>query len=244
MMTVCLAFALAVAIQDDKEADKAATDALEQFQKAFKGSDEERRVAIEELAKVQHPKVVSKLGSILTGATPSPARVATARALGGFTEQKKPATNALGNAIQANTKEPLVITQLFEGIGRLQDPSALPLLARYYDDKDVSLAQNALYTTGKVGSPAGVEPLIAVLARNEKAAKPAGAAIGVAANGTNPNQAGGVVVSGSGSNAQRERAQAMVSGANMGLQELTKEKLTTADAWTAWWAKNKATFKK
>ena len=244
MTTVSLAFVLAVAAQDDKEAEKAATDALEQFQKAYKGTDEERKAAVEELAKTQHPKVASKLGAILAGVTPSPVRVAAARALGGFTEQKKPATAALANAIPANAKEPGVLTQLFEAIGKLQDPSAVPLLARYYDDKELALAQNAVFTTGKVGSASGIDPLIAVLARHEKAAKPAGASIGVAANGTNPNQAGGVVVSGSSSNAQRERAQAMVSAANQALQEITKEKLTTADAWTAWWTKNKATFKK
>ncbi len=243
-MNCCLALVLAVAAQDDKEAEKAATDALEQFQKAYKGTDEERKAAIDELAKVQHPKVASKLGAILTGVTPSPVRVAAARGLGGFAENKKQATTALGNAIPANVKEPGVLSQLFEAIGKLQDPSAVPLLGRYYDDKDLPVAQNAVFTTGRVGSPSGVDPLIAILSRNEKTAKPGGAAIGVAANGTNPNQAGGVVVSGGNNNAQRDRAQALVSAANQALQEITKEKLTTAEAWSSWWAKNKATFKK
>ena len=245
MMTMCLALILAAATQDDKEAEKAATDALEQFQKAFKGTDPESSAAIDDLAKIQHPKVVSKLGSILNGATPSPARVAAARALGGFTELKKAATAALANAIQANSKEPGVLSQLFQSIGKLQDPSAVPLLTRYYDEKEAGLAQYAIFTTGQVGCPGGIDPLISVLARNEKAAKPStGAGIGVAANGNNPNQGGGVVVSSNSNSAQRDRAQALVSAANQALKEITKEQLTTADAWSVWWAKNKATFKK
>src|SRR5260221_332548 len=140
MMTYCLALILAAAAQDDKEAEKAATEAFEQFQKAYKGTDDERKTAIDELVKVQHPKVATKLGAILAGASSSPVRVA--------------------------------------------------------------------------------------------------------ANGTNPNQTGGVVVSGSNANPQRDRAMALVSAANTALQEITKEKLTTADAWSSWWAKNKATFNK
>lgn len=245
MMTFALAFlTLSFAPQEDKEADKAAADALEKFQKAYKGSDEERKTAIVELAKIQHAKVVSKLGTILSGATPSPVRLAAVTALSGFTEQKKAATAALANAIPANAKEPALLSQIFEAIAKLQDPSAVPVLVRYFEDKDLSLAQNATFTTGKVGHPSGIDPLIALLARNEKAAKPPGAGIGVTANGTNPGQTGGIVVSGSSSNAQRDRAQALVSAANRALQELTKEQLNTADAWTAWWAKNKATFKK
>ena len=244
MMTWGLAFVLAVAVQDDKEAEKAATDALEQFQKAYKGTDEERKAAIDELAKVHHPKVASKLGTILAGVTPTPVRVAAARGLGGFTENKKQATTALANAIPANVKEAGVLSQVFEAIAKLQDPSAVPLLVRYFEDKELILAQNAIFTTGKLGIAPGIDPLIAVLTKNEKAAKPAGANIGVAANGTNPNQAGGVVVSGGNNNAQRDRAMAMVSAANTALQDITKEKLTTADAWSSWWAKNKATFNK
>ena len=244
MMTYCLAMVLAVAAQDDKEAEKAATEALDQFQKAYKGTDEERKTAVDELAKVQHPKIASKLGSILAGSTPSPVRVNAARALGGWTENKKAATTALANSIPANAKEPGVLSQVFEAIGKLQDPSAVPLLVRYFEDKDLNLAQNAVFWTGRVGSGLGIDPPIGVLTRNEKAAKPAGAAIGVAANGTNPNQAGGVVVSGSNSNAQRDRAMALVSAANTALQQITKENLTTADAWSSWWSKNKATFNK
>jgi HEAT repeat protein len=245
MMTCCLALVLAVVAQDDKEAEKAAADALDLFQKAYKGTEEERKTAIDELAKTQHPKVASKLGAILAGVTPSPVRVAAARALGGFAENKKQATTALSNALPANVKEPGVLSQIFESIGKLQDPSAVPLLARFYEDKELTLALNAVFTTGRVGSPSGIEPLIGILTRYEKAAaKPAGASIGVAASGTNPNLPGGVVVSGSNSNAQRDRAITLVSAANQALQDITKEHLSTADAWNAWWTKNKATFKK
>ncbi len=247
MMTLCLALLLGVAVQDDKEADKAATEALDKFQKAFKGGDDERKAAVVELAKVQHPKVITKLGSILAGNTPTPVRFEVVKALAGFADHKKPATAALANAVPANAKEPALLTQMFDAIARLQDPSAVPLMVRYYDDKELLIAQSAIQTTGKLDSAAAIEPLIAVLARNEKAAKPPGANVGVSTNGTNPNnQSGGVVVSGggSGNNAARDRAQTIAGVANGALQELTKQNLSTAEAWNVWWAKNKATFKK
>jgi hypothetical protein len=246
MMTYCLALVLSVAVQDDKAADKAAADALDRFQKAYKGTDPERKAAIDELAKTQHPKVASKLGAILLGATPTAVRVASARALGGFTEHRKNATTALASALPPNVKEPSVLTELFEAIAKLQDLSAVPLLARYFDEKELALAQGSVSTAGKIGGAAAIDPLIGVLTRNEKAAKPAGASIGVAVGGsTNPNQNGaGVVVGGNSPNAQRERAQALVALANGALAEITSERLSTAEAWTQWWVKNKATFKK
>jgi hypothetical protein len=242
MMTLSLALILAMQAQDEKEAEKAATEALAQFQKAFKGTDQERTDAVDELAKVQHPKVVSKLGSLLGGAVSSPVRIAVAKALGGFTEQKKPAATALANAIPANAKEPNVYTKLFEAIGNLHEPSSVSLLTRYYDDKDQLIAQNAVFTTGKVGCGAGVEPLINFLARHERIAKPS-SGTGVAVQSNNPNQqGGGLLIGGSSNNAAKERAQAMVTAANQALTEISKEQLNTAEAWSAWWAKNKATF--
>ena len=241
-MTFSLALLLSFAAQDDKEAEKAATAALDQFQKTFKGADQDRISAIDELAKVQHPKVATKLGSLLTASLSTPVRVAAAKALGGFSENKKPAAMALAKAIGPNAKEPNVYNQIFENIANLHEPSSAPLLAPYYDDKDLLIAQNAIFTTGKVGSGAGVDPLIAALSKNEKIAKPSGSGGGIGVQSNNPGAQGGLVVGGNSNSAAKERAQALVAAANQALQNIAKEQLAGSDAWSAWWAKNKANF--
>jgi HEAT repeat protein len=240
MLFLSFMLAFAPAVQDDKAAEKAAAEAVDAFKKAFKGTEAEKLGALQDLAKVQHPKTIAKLASVVANPEATNIRQSAARALAQFAEQKKPAATALCNLLPALVPEPPVFGAVCDALGDLQEASALPTLSRFFDDKDEGVARRTLTAAGKIGSPASVEPLISLLSRYEKAAK---AGTGGAGVGYTDPKTGAGVVAGTDSKA-RDRAQAMVSTLNGALREITKEPHTTAEAWSAWWAKNKATFKK
>jgi HEAT repeat protein len=218
--------------------DKAADEALKAFTAEFKGADADRVAAVAKLAQTKHAKVASKLGSLLPGG-PTQVRIAAAKSLGDFADHKKPAATALANAIAPNAKEIPVLDPIFEAIGKLQEPGVVPVLVRYFEDKDVELAKRAVAAAGRVQSPTAIDPLIALLAKSQKAAKSGGGG-GV---GFNDPATGAGVVLGADQTA-KARADALVQASNAALQAITGETHATSDAWSAWWAKNRATFKK
>ena len=243
MLFLSLILALVPLTQD--AADKAATEALDAFKKAFKGAEADKTAALEELAKVQHAKTASRLGAIVSAPEASPVRIAAAKALGKFTEAKKQAGTALVNGLAANAKEPNIFGAICEALGELQEASVVPPLVRYFDEKDPVVATRTVATVGKIGSPAGIDPLISLLAREERLIK-SNSGGGVAVGGaTNPNNGGATagVVAGPDTRV-KERALALVGAANQALNSITNETNSTSDAWAAWWAKNKSTFKK
>lgn len=238
-----LMLALVPVMQDP--ADKAATEALDAFKKVFKGAEAEKTAAIDDLAKVQHAKTASRLGTILGAPEPSPVRVHAAKVLGKFSEMKKPAGTALANSLASNQKEPTVFGAICDALGELQEGTVVPQLVRYFEEKDTAVATKTVAAVGKIGSPAGIDPLIALLTREEKIIK-ANSGGGVAVGGqTNPNNGGATagVVAGPDARA-KERAQALIGACNQALRDITNESNGTSDSWSAWWAKNRATFKK
>ena len=223
-----------VPVQDEKAADEA----LKAFAAEFKGDDAEKIAAVYKLGQTKHPKTAAKLGSLLPSG-PTQVRIAAAKALGEYADHKKPAAAVLIAAIAPNVKEVPVLDPILESLGKLQEPGAVPVLVRYFEDKDVELAKRAVTTTGKVQSPAAIDPLLAVLSKSEKVVKSnSGGGVGY----TDPTSGAGVVMDGNTN--QRMRAQTLLTAANGALQAITGETHTTADAWSAWWAKNRATFKK
>lgn len=242
MMILILILSLVPLPQDT--ADKAATQAVDAFKKAFKGTDPEKNAAIEDLAKVQHPKTISKLVSILTAPEPTNVRATAARMLGKFTEHKKPAAVALANVLAATLKDPNIFGPICDALGELQEPSVVPALVRYFEEKDDLVARRTLWAAGKIGSPTAIDTIIALLARQEKILKANSDTTGVGVSASNNNNTGAAGVVAGPDTRARDRAQGLASGANQALKDITKESNTTAEAWAAWWAKNKATFKK
>lgn len=234
-MPILMALALALSPAQD---DKAVDDALKAFAADFKGDDAARVAAVNALAATKHPKTASKLGSLL-GAGPTQVRIAAAKALGDFADWKKPATNALIAGIAPNLKEVPVLDPVLESIAKLQEPGAVPALVRYFEDKDVEIAKRAVAAVGKLQSASGIDPLLATLGKNEKIVKSnSGGGVGY----TDPASGAGVVMDGNTS--QKMRAQALVQASNAALQAITGETHATHDAWSSWWAKNRASFKK
>src|SRR5436853_5969601 len=127
MWTAVLLISLASpGIQDDK----AAEEALEAFKTAVKSPSEADRVtAVNELAKVHHPKTLARLATMLSSDGPT-VRIAAAKGVSGFVEHKKQAVAVLAVALGPNAKDSTVHAALYEALGKLEEPSSLPTLHR------------------------------------------------------------------------------------------------------------------
>jgi hypothetical protein len=100
------------------------------------------------------------------------------------------------------------------------------------------MAKTAIAAAGAAGCSVSIDPLIAVLARGERAIRAA------------QNAAAGVVTDPGGTNAfmappevrARDRAKSVNPVINKALSEITKESLATSEAWQGWWTRNKDSF--
>jgi hypothetical protein len=235
---ILLVLAAAPAVQDDK----AAEDALDAFKTAYKSNSEADRVAaVHELAKVHHAKTLARLTSLLSSDGPT-VRLAAAKGIAGFIELKKPSASALSGAMAANSKETTVHAGLYEALGKLEEPSSLPTLHRGFEEKETVVAKAAVAASGQLGSASSIDPLIALLIRQEKIQK---AASGGGVDFTTPGTGGatGQNFTVRSDDSPAKRAQELIPAINKALNEITHESNGTSETWSAWWAKNKATFK-
>src|SRR5438477_8527909 len=120
MPMAALAFILALALSrveglalaDEKEA----AEALSKFSAAFKAKEIEARVdAVNELAKTQHEKIYTKLGSLLLTDVRE-VRIAAAKGLAGAEEHKKKVTNYFLNGFLANASDLGVEAAIIESL--------------------------------------------------------------------------------------------------------------------------------
>jgi HEAT repeat protein len=237
--TLALLLILAqAAAQDEKALDKAATEASDAFKKAFKGTEAEKIAAIEQVASVQHSKTANRLAGVLEGNESARVRSAAVKALGRFSEQRKPAATVLASALPAHKGEPGLFSAICSAMEDLQEPSVIPTLVRFFDDKDEAIATRALEAAGKVGSSAAIDPLIAIVTHSEKIIKNASRQASTVV--TNPNTGEQFVTPPE--TRARDRARVLMNAANHALKSLTNEPISTGEAWSAWWAKNKYTF--
>lgn len=236
------AFLLLLGAAPGTQDDKAAEEALDAFKTAYKSTSEADRVAaVNDLAKVHHAKTLSRLASLLGSDGPS-VRLAAAKGISGFAELKKPAAAALSGAMAANAKETTVHAGLYEALGKLEEPSSAPVLIRGFDEKETVVAKAAVQAAGQLGSAVPIEPLIELLRKQEKVQK---AASGGGVDFTTPGTggAGGQNFTVRGDDSPAKRAQELIPVINKSLNEITRESNGSAETWTAWWARNKATFK-
>jgi HEAT repeat protein len=238
MMTAVILLGLAAAAGNQD--DKAAEEAIEAFKTAIKSSSEADRVtAVNDLAKVHHAKTLARLASLLGSDGPT-VRIAAAKGISGFVELKKQAVSALVGGIGANAKDTTDHSALYEAIGKLEEPTSLPALHRGFEEKETVVAKAAVQATGNVGSAASIEPLIALLAKQEKIQKsPAGS---VDFTAPTPGGGGNVTVRSS-DDSPGKRAAELIPAINKALNEITRESNGSAETWGAWWAKNKGSFK-
>lgn len=235
-MTAMLVLALTLGGQDDKAVDEA----LDAFKTAMKSTSEADRVsAVNELAKFPHAKTLPRLAALLSSEPPT-VKIAAAKGIAGFSALKTKASQVLIAAMGPNAKETNVLVALYEGLGKLDDPSSVSTVHRGFEEKEIVLVKAALQAAGAMGNPASIEPLIALLAKLEKILKAAGGGVDVTA--PVPGGGGGSVTVRSDDNGPK-RAQELIPAINKSLNEITHESNGSSETWSAWWAKHKATFK-
>jgi HEAT repeat protein len=144
---------------DDKEVEEA----IHRFKKGMNNpSAPARATAVTELSSTKTEKTAAMLGNLL-GADTEPVRKAAALGLGGFTDYKKIVTPMLLNGLNINAKEPKVMEAIFQGLGKLDDETALPTIHKYFEDKDKDVASAALLsaaeirTVGSIGADHGAD---------------------------------------------------------------------------------------
>jgi HEAT repeat protein len=226
----------------DAQDDKAAEDALDAFKSAYKTNSEADRVAaVNDLAKVHHAKTLTRLAPLLStdGTT---VRIAAAKGIAEFVELKKPAAAALTAGMAANARETTVHAALYDALGKLEELSSLPVIHRGFEEKETAVARAAVLAAGQVGNAGSIDPLIALLAKLEKVQK-AGSGGGVGYTTPGTGAAGGASVTLRNDDAPLKRASELIPAINKALNDITREANATAETWTAWWSKNKATFK-
>jgi hypothetical protein len=167
-------------------------------------------------------------------------KIAAIRGISGFSALKAKASQVLIAAMGPNAKETNILVAIYEGLGKLDDPSALPTIHRGFEEKDVVLVKAALSAAGAMGNRESIEPLIALLTKLEKVQKSSGGGVDVTA--PVPGGGGGSVTVRSNEDAPK-RAQELIPLVNKALNEITRESNGSAETWNAWWAKHKATFK-
>jgi hypothetical protein len=155
---------------------------------------------------------------------------------------KKPAASALAGAMPPNSKDATVHAGLYDALGKLEEPSSLPVIHRGFDEKETSVAKSAILAAGQVGSASSIDPLLALLAKLEKVQKAAaGGGVDFSTPGTGGATGQNFTVRSDDSPAKR--AQELIPAINKALNEITHESNGSSETWGAWWAKNKATFK-
>lgn len=213
--------------------DKAADEALDRFKANYASpSAPSRAVAVSELCRTPHEKTFARVAPLLTTEAKE-VREAAARGLGNFTDYKKAAVPVLVAALGPNDKEPTVQVAIFDGLGKLDDPSALPAIHKYFGDKDGKVASAALLAAGAIRSVGSIEPILDEMKDVEKLANQK------AGGGGAP----GVNIPGGGADPQKARAKEVLKATLKAMQLISKEKWTSAQEWQIWWSRKKATFK-
>jgi len=232
---LAVALALLVGTQDDAEV----TAAIDKFKSAMKTtSPTQQSAAVLDLGKTPHAKTLALLVPLLQ-ADPLIVRVAAAKCLGKFSEQKKAALQALLHAL-AVSAEAQFTRALMESLGVLGDASVMPTVQKFFFDKDGIVVKQAVGLAGAMPAVTSIDPLLDLMRRQEKTVKANSAGGSVLAGGTvNGNNQ---VVAKSDENA-RKTAEDLITEINKSLVKITGENLAGSQPWQTWWNQAKATFK-
>ena len=234
MLQVVLA--LFVAVQDDAEV----TAAIAKFKAAMKNPSAAQRVeALTELSGTPHAKTVTQIVPYLQSDLP-PVRIAAAKALGKFADQKKVALTALQNGLSSNAADPGVLTAILDAMAEIGDASVMPNVQRFFYDKNAAVARRAAALAGTLPSAGAVEPLIDVLRRQEKFIKANSG--GTTLAGGDPKTGNGKVVAKPDENAI-QAAEELIAEIEKSLASITRESLAGSQQWQTWWNGAKGAFR-
>jgi hypothetical protein len=200
-----------------------------------------RAAAVLELGKLHNGTTRSKLAGLLT-VDEDAVRIAAARSLGDFTEDRDKVSAVLMLALAPNAKAFDVEATILIALGKLGHDSALSTLHASFDsrdpkDTDFKVAKAAIRAAGLFRSRDSVGPLIDLGKRLERVLKGGGA------KNIGPAGGAGVGIPGGGADPQTLRAQALAPVILKSLQAITGEKWIALAEWEIWWEKHRAVFK-
>src|SRR5688572_15771932 len=228
-MTICLL--LLATLADDKEADEA----LARFKTTYASQSALARAgAVSELARTQHEKILVRLAGILGGEAKE-VKAAAALGLGNFADYKKQALGILAASIAPNDKEPLVQAAIYEALGKLNDPAALPVIHRGIEDKDGKAAAAAILAAAGFKNAASIDLILKEFEDADKIAKQTGGGGGGVPGVSIPGGGGGA-------DPAKARAKEVVKASNKAMQLISGDKYTTCGEWKIWWSRRRATF--
>lgn len=258
-MTTTLLLLATLLAQGDKEASKAADEAIKQFKASYspRATTAERAAAVKILSGTKHSKVLSKLAGLCQGDVEE-VRIEAAIGLGSYTDEKlkRKASGVLYSAIGRNMSMPTVCKVIFESIGRLGVPQYIAMLPRFFEHKDDNVAEGAILGAGEGKNRISVDPLLKLM-EEVAPAKDKGKDVN---NLTGTNQGGGRVnvggggggglggfglpggVGGGGNNKKANRDKKLYSATITAMQTISGEKWTTYKEWVIWWKRNVNTF--
>jgi HEAT repeat protein len=235
-----MGISLALAFLSFLGADQESEDALKSFDKGYRNPDVHARAgAVAELARTQTLGIMSKLSDLLTSDEP-PVRIAAAKGLGDFKENKPKAAAVLISALAADAKEFDVAAAVLTALGTLGDPSGLSTIHQHFNSKepkdmDHLVPKSAILGAGLARNRDSIEPLMELLKELEKAA-------GTTANDKNAKTGGVRGIPGGGANPQKDRAKALIPSIIKAMQQISHEKWATAKEWEIWWGRHKDSF--
>lgn len=211
--------------------DKALEDALARFKSSYASpSAVARAAAVSELARTRHEKTLARLANLLGGEAKE-VKAAAAKGLGGFSDHKRQAVGILAASLAPNAKEPDVQAAIYEALGLLNDPSALPVLHRGIEEKDGKVASAAILAAAAGKNAASIDLILKEYEDVEKINKqPAGGAYGVNIPG------------GGGTDPVKTRAKEVGKACVKAMQMISGDKYTTYGEWKIWWSRRRASF--
>jgi len=223
---------LALLAPDDKEIDEA----LERFKIEYKNSSPaSRSSAVTELSKTQHEKTLNKIAGVL-GSDEMPVRITAAKAIGGYSDYRKKASQVLLGALGATNKDTAdLAAAILEALGKLGDESALSAIHQRFDDKEPKIAKAALLAAGEIRKSTSIDPIIELMKKYEKmsgkdpkakknATSTAGVDLGIPGGTDDPG---------------KKLATEVLPTTIKALTAITKEKWTTSTEWIIWWSRHK-----
>jgi HEAT repeat protein len=229
-----LTLALVLALQDDSEAAQA----VDRFKAAIKAAtqDSQKSEAVTELCKTPHAKTLPLVVAALQN---EGTRIAAARGLVYFINERKLAVQALVAALPVSQADVGFTATVLRSLGEIGDPTALPSVQRFLIHKEFAILWAAIDAAGKLPSASSIDPLIAVLKRQERVIS--GNSGGSVSAGGDQNGNNKVSV-GSNRNA-RETAETTIANAEKALSKISGETFRGSKDWESWWNKAKPTFK-
>jgi HEAT repeat protein len=219
-------FVLAAAFAQDMDVEGA----LLRFRKGYASASVAARVAaVADLARIPHEKSLGKLVPLLT-ADVKEVRIAASKGLAGFSDQKKAAATSLINALAPNSAEIDVKCAIYESLGRLQDPLALPVIHAGFRESQVRVAKAALASAGLYRAKESLDVLYELMTDVQTWLK--------------KNQGGGYIDgAGPGDNAARKaRLEDFNKSIIASFQAITREKWTTVKEWEVWYRRFRPDF--